>query len=336
MNFWTGKKVVLTGGGGFLGSHVAEALKAAGCTDFFIVRSREFDLTQETEVVRLFADKRASNVDIVIHLAGLVGGIGANKVKPADFFYRNLMMGTLMLHHSWLAGAKKFVAAGAGCGYPEHAPVPLKETSFWDGLPQVESAPYSLAKRLLQIQAAAYYRQHGFPSIIGVPGNIYGPYDNFDLENAHVVPALVRKFVEGNDVVVWGSGKPTRDFVYARDVADGLLLAGEKYDRAEVVNLSSGRDHSVREVVEVLIEATGFKGSIKWDASRPDGQIRRLFDVSKARTDLGFHAATSLRDGLIKTVNWYRENRDRARNEEPLPDTVMPVSRAAMASQLAQ
>jgi GDP-L-fucose synthase len=335
MSFWTGKKVVLTGGGGFLGSHVAEALKAANCTDVFIVRSREFDLTRETEVERLFADKRAANVDIVIHLAGLVGGIGANKVKPADFFYRNLMMGTLMLHHSWLAGAKKFVAAGAGCGYPEHAPIPLKETSFWDGLPQVESAPYSLAKRLLQIQAAAYYKQHGFPSIIGVPGNIYGPYDNFDLENAHVVPALVRKFVEGNDVIVWGSGKPTRDFVYARDVADGLLLAGEKYDRAEVVNLSSGRDHSVREVVDVLIEATGFKGSIEWDASRPDGQIRRLFDVSKAKTDLGFHAATSLRDGLVKTVNWYRENRERARNKEPLPDSVMPVSRAAMASQLA-
>lgn len=336
MSFWSNKKVVLTGGGGFLGSHVAEALTVAGCNEVFIVRSREFDLTSETEVIRLFADRRASKVDIVIHLAGLVGGIGANKAKPADFFYRNLMMGTLMLHHSWLAGAKKFVAAGAGCGYPEHAPVPLRETTFWDGLPQVESAPYSLAKRLLQIQASAYWKQHGFPAIIGVPGNIYGPYDNFDLENAHVIPALVRKFVEGKDVVVWGSGKPTRDFVYAGDVARGLLLAGEKYDQAEVVNLSSGRDHSVREVVDILVEATGFQGSMTWDATRPDGQIRRLFDVSKARTDLGFHATTSLRDGLVKTVDWYRENRERARNQEPLPETMMPAYRAATASPVTQ
>jgi GDP-L-fucose synthase len=336
MSFWQNKKVVLTGGGGFLGSHVRDALQSAGCHDVFVVRSREFDLTKETEVNRLFSDKRASSPDIVIHLAGLVGGIGANKAKPADFFYRNLMMGTLMHHYSWLAGARKFVAAGAGCGYPEHAPIPLKETSFWDGMPQEESAPYSLAKRLLQIQARAYWKQHGFPAIIGIPGNIYGPYDNFDLENAHVVPALVRKFVQGNDVVVWGSGKPTRDFVYAGDVAHGLLRAGEVYDRAEVVNLSSGKDHSIREVVDALIEATGFQGSITWDATRPDGQLRRLFDVSKAQTELGFLATTSLRDGLAKTVNWYRENRDHARNLEPLPDTVVPGFGAAAASGLTQ
>lgn len=329
MSFWENKRIVLTGGGGFLGSHVREALTAAGCHDVFVVRSREFDLTKETEVSRLFSDSRAKSPDIVLHLAGLVGGIGANKARPADFFYRNLMMGTLMLHYSWLAGARKFVAAGAGCGYPEHAAIPLQETSFWDGMPQAESAPYSLAKRLLQIQAAAYFKQHGFPSIIGVPGNIYGPYDNFDLENAHVVPALVRKFVEGKDVVVWGSGKPTRDFVYAGDVAHGLLRAAEVYDRAEVVNLSSGEDHSIREVVEALVDITGFKGSMTWDASRPDGQLRRLFDVSKAQRDLGFRASTSLRDGLKKTVDWYRENRERARNLEPLPETAIPMFGAA-------
>jgi GDP-L-fucose synthase len=302
------------------------------------VRSNEYDLTKEADVSRLFTDLQAGKgawpsrfdgrpapVDVVIHLAGLVGGIGANKARPADFFYRNLMMGTLMLHYSWLAGVQKFVAAGAGCGYPEHAPIPLKETSFWDGLPQAESAPYSLAKRLLQIQAQAYWAQHRFPAIIGIPGNIYGPYDNFDLENAHVVPALVRKFVESQNVVVWGSGKPTRDFVYAGDVAQGLLRAGEVYDRAEVVNLSSGKDYSIRKVVDTLVEVTTFQGTFTWDATRPDGQLRRLFDISKAQKDLGFCATTNLRDGLGKTVAWYRENRDVARNYEPLPETGIPA-----------
>jgi GDP-L-fucose synthase len=229
-------------------------------------------------------------------------------------------MGTLMMHYSRLAGVAKFIAAGAGCGYPEHAPMPLKETSFWDGLPQEESAPYSLAKRMLQVQSIAYWKQYKFPAIIGVPGNIYGPYDNFDLENAHVIPALVRKFVESDNVVVWGSGKPTRDFVYAGDVAKGLLLAAEVYDRAELVNLSSGRDHSIHELIETLKKVTDYKGSFSWDTSRPDGQIRRLFDVSKAEKDLGFRATTSLEDGLKITADWYRANREHARNYEPLPE----------------
>jgi GDP-L-fucose synthase len=339
MSFWENKRVLLTGGGGFLGSHVREVLDAAGCQHVFVVRSSAYDITRETEVQRLFEDLQAgiggwpsrlhgrtAPVDIVIHLAGLVGGIGANKANPADFYYRNLMMGTLMMHYSRLAGAAKFVAAGAGCGYPEHAPMPLKETSFWDGFPQVESAPYSLAKRMLQVQSIAYWKQYRFPAIIGVPGNIYGPYDNFDLENAHVAPALVRKFVESDNVVVWGSGKPTRDFVYAGDVAKGLLLATEVYDQAELVNLSSGRDHSISEVIDTLIDITGFKGTFSWDTSRPDGQIRRLFDVSKAEKDLGFRATTSLRDGLAMTVEWYRANRERARNFEPLPEVVTAVS----------
>jgi GDP-L-fucose synthase len=333
MSFWENKRVLLTGGGGFLGSHVREALAEAGCPQVFVVRSSAYDITRETEVQRLFQglqaglggwpsrfDGRTAPVDIVIHLAGLVGGIGANKAKPADFFYRNLMMGTLMMHYSRMVGAAKFIAAGAGCGYPEHAPMPLLETSFWDGYPQEESAPYSLAKRMLQIQSRAYWKQFRFPAIIGVPGNIYGPYDNFDLENAHAIPALVRKFVESDPVVVWGSGKPTRDFVYAGDVAKGLLLAGEIYDQAELVNLSSGRDHSIREVVETLIEITDYRGGFAWDTSRPDGQIRRLFDVSKAERDLGFRATTSLREGLARTVDWYRANRGQARNYEPLPE----------------
>ncbi len=339
MSFWENKRVLLTGGGGFLGSHVRQALDAVGCPHVFVVRSGAYDITRETEVQRLFHDLEAgiggwpshfhgntAPVDIVIHLAGLVGGIGANKAKPADFFYRNLMMGTLMMRYSQLAGAGKFIAAGAGCGYPEHAPMPLKEANFWDGLPQEESAPYSLAKRMLQVQSIAYWKQYKFPAIIGIPGNIYGPYDNFDLENAHVVPALVRKFVEGERVVVWGTGKPTRDFVYAGDVARGLLLAAEIYDRAELVNLSSGRDHSIRELIETLIEITSYNGGFSWDPSRPDGQARRLFDVSKAERDLGFRATTTLREGLTITVDWYRANRERARNFEPVPEMATALS----------
>jgi GDP-L-fucose synthase len=331
MTFWENKRVLLTGGGGFLGRHVHEALISAGCPHVFVVRSNAYDLTKETEVCRLFNDLRAGKegwadrfdgrsnpVDIVIHLAGLVGGIGANRSKPADFFYRNLMMGVLMMNYSRLANAAKFVAAGAGCGYPEHAPMPLKESCFWDGLPQEDSAPYSLAKRMLQVQSIAYWKQHRFPAIIGVPGNIYGPYDNFDLENAHVIPALVRKFVEDENVVVWGSGKPTRDFVYAGDVAAGLLRAAEVYEQAELVNLSSGKEHSIREVIEHLVSVTGFRGTVTWDVSRPEGQSRRLFDIGKAQRDLEFDCPTGLRDGLAKTVDWYRSNRENARTFEPI------------------
>ncbi len=336
MHYWRDKRVVVTGGGGFLGSHAVERLRQAGCGHVFIVRSKDYDLTRETEVARLFADLSAGKsdwpattaasqapVDIVVHLAGLVGGIGANKARAADFFYRNLMIGTLTLHYAWKAGAQKVVAAGAGCGYPEFATMPQGETSFWDGFPQTDSAPYSLAKRMLHVQSLAYWRQHRFPIIVTIPGNIYGPYDNFDLENAHVIPALVRKFVEAtedgkSEIVVWGSGKPTRDFVYAGDVAEGLLRACEVYDDSQLVNLSSGRDHSIREVVEILERLTGFRGRIRWDAGKPEGQSRRLFDMTKASTELGFEARTTLAEGLRKTVDWYQANRRTARNQEPI------------------
>ena len=330
MSYWTDKQVVVTGGAGFLGSHVVGKLRQTDCVDVFVVRSREYDLTHEDRVIRLFEEHPA---DIVIHLAGLVGGIGANKARPADFFYQNIMMGVLTMHYAWKHGVGKFVAAGAGCGYPEHAPMPLKEESFWNGFPQQESAPYSLAKRMLHIQSIAYWRQYRFPAIVTIPGNIYGPYDNFDLENAHVIPALVRKFVEATDrpqtagpnrpssvvrhpssVVVWGTGKPTRDFIYAGDVAEGILLAAEAYDQPELVNLSSGRETSIREVVETLVEITGFDGEIVWDTSRPDGQARRVFDMSKAKRQLDFEARTSLREGLQRTVKWYQVNRAQARN----------------------
>jgi GDP-L-fucose synthase len=335
MSYWKDNRVLLTGGGGFLGRHVQAALAARECPHVFVVRSSDYDLTREADARRLFADLaagkddwparwngRSNPVDIVLHLAGLVGGIGANKAKPADFFYQNLMMGTHMVHQSWQAGASKFVAAGAGCGYPEHAPMPLNENSFWDGFPQRESAPYSLAKRMLHVQSMAYWQQHRFPVIVTVPGNIYGPYDNFDLENAHVIPALVRKFVEaGDEITIWGSGKPTRDFVYAGDVAHGILSAAESYDDSQLVNLASGRDTSIKEIVDILVDITGFEGRVRWDAARPDGQSRRVFDISKAERDLGYQPATSLHEGLRLTVDWYRQNRATARNTVAIPVT---------------
>ena len=336
MSYWSDKRVVVTGGGGFLGSHVLEKLRDAGCEHVFCVRSKDYDLTREESAARLFSDLASgkapgqswpatgagndTSVDIVLHLAGLVGGIGSNKARPADFFYQNIMMGVLTMHHAWKAGAKKFVAAGAGCGYPETAPLPLTEDSLWNGFPQIESAPYSLAKRMLHVQSIAYWRQHQFPAIVTIPGNIYGPYDQFDLEHSHVVPGLVRKFVEAaadstKQVEVWGTGKPTRDFVYAGDVAEGILKAAETYSEPALVNLSSGSEASIREVVDSLVEITGFTGEIVWDDSRPDGQSRRLFDVSKAKEEMGFSCSTSLQDGLRKTVEWYQENRHEARNE---------------------
>jgi GDP-L-fucose synthase len=312
---WSRKRVLITGGMGFLGTHVIEALKDAGCREINVVRIEEYDLTREENVERLFRD---SHPEIVIHLAGLVGGILANKNRPADFFWQNLTMGSYMLHHSWKNKVEKFVAAAAGCGYPEQAPIPLREESFWDGFPQKYSAPYSIAKKLLHIQSMAYREQHGFRSIVVLPGNLYGPHDNFSLEDAHVVPALVRKFVSAADdglpeVVVWGSGKPTRDFVYARDVADGMLRALERYDDSAIVNLSSGVETSIRDLAEQTARFAGFKGKIVWDASRPDGQLRRWFDISRARKEIGYAPHFSLEQGLKLTVDWYRANRATAR-----------------------
>ena len=307
---WKRQRVLVTGGHGFVGHAVVAQLRRLGVEQLFVARSRDYDLTRETEVVRLLAD---SKPEIVFHLAGLVGGILPNKERPAEFFYRNLMMGTLLLHQAQQAGVHKFVAAGAGCGYPEQAPIPLEETSFWAGLPQKESAPYSLAKRLLTIQSEAYFRQYGFISIICVPGNVYGPWDNFNLLDAHVVPALVRKFVEAADanapsVEVWGDGRPSRDFVYVDDVALGMIRAVEVYERNELVNISSGVETTVREVCAHLAELTGFAGATRWDTTKPGGQLRRWFDISKSKRDLQFVPQTDIRTGLAQTVEWYRAN----------------------------
>ena len=315
--FWRGRQVVVTGGSGLLGTHVVRRLRTLDCAGVYVARSRDYDLTRQDAAEQLFRDRPAG---VVFHLAGYVGGIAANKAAPGDFFYRNLMMGANVLHQARSAGAAKVVAASTGCGYPEHAPLPIRETDYWNGYPQDESAPYSLAKRMLHVQSIAYWRQYRFPIVVTLPGNVYGPHDNFDLEAAHVVPALVRKFVEAADdglpsVTVWGTGAPQRDFVFVGDVAQGMIRAAERCDRPALLNLSAGVGVSIRQVAELLREITGYAGAITWDRNRPAGQARRVFDVSRARKEIGFAPATPLRSGLEQTVQWYRRHRATARNE---------------------
>lgn len=312
MNFWRDKKVLITGATGFLGRHLQRAVREVTPKALVAVGSKTCDLTRADSTDALF---RETKPDIVFHLAGLVGGILDNKERPADYFLKNLLMGTHALHYAWRNGAQKFICAGAGCGYPLNAPLPLQEKDLWTGFPQQESAPYSLAKRLLTVQSAAYFQQHGFVSITCIPGNIYGEFDNFNLRQAHVIPALVRKFIEAKSakashVPVWGSGTPTRDYVYAGDVAEGMVRAAEVYNSSEIVNLSSGTETSVKDICAHLSRITDFQGHIEWQTDRPEGQKRRWFDMSKAKKDLGFSARTSLEEGLKRTVMWYLENQN--------------------------
>lgn len=318
MTIWRDKRVLITGGAGFVGSHLVGSLRRAGCREVFVARSHAYDLTKEEHCIRLLGDTQP---DTVFHLAGLVGGIGANKARPAEFFYQNLTMGTFMLHHSWRFGVSKFVAAGAG-HYPVHAPIPLKEESLWDGSPQAETAPYSLAKRLLHTQSAAYYQQYGFVSVVCLLANVYGPNQSFDPQASPVVPALIRKFVEATEqgdeyVTVWGTGRATRDFIYVTDVAHALLLTAEHYERAELVNISTGTETSIGELVNLLVELTGFMGRVDWDTSQPDGTMRHCLDPNKAKSDLGFQSQIGLREGLKHTVDWFKANRQYARLSVP-------------------
>ncbi len=310
--FWEGKRVCVTGGAGFLGSFVVEKLRARGAKDIFVPRKKDYDLVQGEAVRRLLADARP---DIVLHLAANVGGIGANRAHPAEFFYDNLMMGVQLMHESWKAGVEKFVAIGTVCSYPKYTPVPFREEDLWNGYPEETNAPYGLAKKMLLVQSQAYRQQYGFNSIYLIPVNLYGPRDNFDLETSHVIPALIRKCVEARErgerqVVVWGDGSPTREFLYVEDAAEGILLGAERYNASDPVNLGSGEEISIKDLAHLIARLTGFEGEFVWDPSRPNGQPRRALDTSKAEAYFGFKAQVRLEEGLRRTVEWYYAHRE--------------------------
>lgn len=305
-----GKRIVVTGGAGFLGSFVVERLRKTGAGEIFVPRSADYDLVDRDACKRLYRDAKP---DIVIHLAARVGGIGANRENPGSFFYENLMMGTQLIEEGRLFGLKKFVAIGTICAYPKFTPVPFREEELWNGYPEETNAPYGLAKKMLLVQSQAYRQQYGFNSIYLLPVNLYGPKDNFDPASSHVIPALIKKCFDAADanapaITVWGTGKATREFLYVEDAAEGIVLAAEKYDKPEPVNLGAGFEISIKDLVAVIVKLTGFKGEVIWDASKPDGQPRRCLDTQRAFNEFGFRAATSFEQGLKKTIDWYRES----------------------------
>jgi GDP-L-fucose synthase len=308
--FWRGKRVTVTGGAGFLGTQVVEVLKKHGNSNAQIPRSRDYDLRRLDAIQRMLRDFQP---DILIHLAARVGGIGANRSHPAEFLYDNLMMGSQLLHESWRSGIEKFVSVGTVCAYPKFTPIPFREEDLWNGYPEETNAPYGLAKKMLLVQGQSYRAQYAFNSIYLLPVNLYGPGDNFDLESSHVIPALIRKCIEakkrGSDkVVVWGTGKPSREFLYVKDAAEGIILAAERYDGADPVNLGSGKEISIKDLFDMIAHLTGFNGKVEWDTSRPDGQPRRCLDTSKAEKLFGFRAKTPLESGLRETIDWYLRN----------------------------
>ncbi len=308
------KKILVTGANGFLGHHVCDVLASRGLS-FESPSHQQYDLTDQAGVRKMFQELPPQ---VMFHVAGFVGGILANKQYPADFFYQNLMMNTMVLHEAYKAGVEKLITLIGGCSYPAQAPNPIREESLWEGYPQMESAAYSVAKKMLAVQSEAYRRQFGLNGIVLVPGNIYGPYDNFNLTNAHVIPALIRKVFEAKRAgkkrfEVWGSGKPVRDFIYARDAAEGIVLAAEAYDDDEIINISSGQPTSIRELVETIVNLTGFEGDLVWDTSKPDGQMFKLFDVTRMRTVLNYDPPTSLKEGLRITIDWFAKNYQSAR-----------------------
>jgi len=309
--FWSDKRVCVTGGAGFLGSYVQEGLRDRGVEDLFIPHIEDYNLVDADDVKKMLTD---ADPDLVIHLAANVGGIGANLEHPAEFFYDNLMMGVQLMHESWKKGVQKFVAIGTVCAYPKFTPVPFREDELWNGYPEETNAPYGLAKKMMLVQSQAYRDQYDFNSVFLIPVNLYGPRDNFDLETSHVIPALIRKCFEAMDrgekeLVVWGDGSPTREFLYAADAAEGILLAAEKFNASEPVNLGSGEEISIKNLAEMITSNTGFEGDLVWDTSKPNGQPRRGLDTSRAKEFFGFSAPTTFAQGLKKTVDWYRENR---------------------------
>jgi GDP-L-fucose synthase len=308
--FWRAKRVVVTGGAGFLGSFVVEKLRQRGCRHIFVPRSKDYNLVDMEAVRRLY---REAQPDLVLHLAAQVGGIGANQANPGKFFYDNLMMGVQLIEVGRQVGLEKFVALGTICAYPKFTPVPFKEEDIWNGYPEETNAPYGLAKKMLLVQSQAYREQYGFNSIVVFPVNLYGPRDNFDLKTSHVIPALIRKCLEArrdkqDHIVCWGSGKPTREFLYVEDAAEGILLAAERYDHSEPVNLGSGFEISIQDLARQIVKLTGFQGSIVWDTTKPDGQPRRCLDTAKAEKLFGFRAKWSLEAGLKATIDWYKSH----------------------------
>ncbi len=305
------KRILVTGGAGFLGRHLVARLKERGCKNIFIPLFEDYDLVSLPAVKKLYRDARP---DIVIHLAAKVGGIGANRLNPGKFFYDNLMMGVQMMEVGRQAGIEKFVALGTVCAYPKFTPVPFKEENLWNGYPEETNAPYGLAKKMLLVQSCAYRQQYGFNSIFLLPVNLYGPGDSFDLDNSHVIPALIRKCLEAREkkrteIIIWGTGKATREFLYAPDAAEAIILATEKYAKSEPVNIGAGFEISIKDLVKLIARLTGFKGKIVWDKTKPDGQPRRRLDVSRAKREFGFKAKTSFEHGLNKTIRWYKQSR---------------------------
>ena len=308
---WQDSNVVVTGGAGFLGSFVVERLRQHKAKNIFVPTHENYDLVNHDAVCRLLDD---THPDIIIHLAAHVGGIGANREHPAEFFYDNLMMGVMLMHEAWKSGVKKFVAIGTVCAYPKLTPIPFKEDNLWDGYPEETNAPYGLAKKMLLVQAQAYRQQYGFNAVYLLPVNLYGPRDNFNLKSSHVIPALVRKCIEAvergdSEIVVWGDGSPTREFLYVEDAAEAIFLASECYDSPEPVNIGSGNEISIKNLAETIARLTGFDGKLAWDKSRPNGQPRRALDTSRAEAYFGFKARTSFEEGLRKTIAWYRQSR---------------------------
>ncbi len=316
--FWQNRRVCVTGGAGFLGSFVVEKLHEHGAREVFVPQIEQYDLVQLADIRRMLADARP---DVILHLAALVGGIGANRERPAEFFYSNLMMGVQLIHEAWKQGVEKLVAVGTICAYPKFTPIPFKEENLWDGYPEETNAPYGLAKKMLLVQAQAYRQQYGFNAIFPLPVNLYGPRDNFDLETSHVIPALIRKCLEAKErgedqVLLWGDGSPTREFLYVEDAAEGLVLAAERYNGPEPFNLGSGQEIPIKDLAELIARLTGFQGKIAWDTSKPNGQPRRALDTSRAEKFFGFRAQTNFEEGLRRTIEWY-QNKQLENNHKP-------------------